>query len=108
MMDIEKAFDSPDHFRLSTLKKFGFAENFTYWIKILLNDQQSCVINGGFRTPHFNLEKGVRQGDPILAYLFIVNLGLPFELLKCNADIRAITIFNYAFLYTAFANNPVY
>ena len=30
MMDIEKAFDSPDHFRLSTLKKFGFAENFTY------------------------------------------------------------------------------
>ena len=55
-----------------------------------------------------DLEKGVRQGDPILAYLFIVNLELLFELLKCNVDIRAVTIFNHAFLYTAFANNSVY
>ena len=46
-MDIEKAFDSLDQdFLLFVLKKFGFGENFIHWIKVLLNKQQSCVING--------------------------------------------------------------
>ena len=79
-MDIEKAFDSLNHdFLLSVLKKFGFGENFIHWIKVLLNNQQSCVINGGFTTPYFNLEKGARQGDPISAYLFILALEVLFE-----------------------------
>ena len=65
-MDIEKAFDSLDHnFLLFALKKFGFGENSIHWINILLNKQQSCVINGGFTTRYFNLEKCARQGDPI-------------------------------------------
>ena len=47
---IEKAFDSLDHdFLLFALKKIGFGENFIHWIKVLLNKQQSCVINGGFK-----------------------------------------------------------
>ena len=104
-MDIEKAFDSLDHdFLLFVLKKFGFGENFIHWIKVLLNKQQSCVINGGFTTRYFNLEKGARQGDPISAYLFILALEVLFELIKNNADIRGITIFNHVFLYAAFVD----
>ena len=46
-MDIEKAFDSLDHdFLLSILKKFGFGGNFVYRMKVLLNNQQSCIIMG--------------------------------------------------------------
>ena len=64
-MDIEKVFDILDHnFLLSILKIFGFGENFIHWLKVLLNNQQSCIINGGFTTRYFNLEKGARQGDP--------------------------------------------
>ena len=96
-MDIEKAFDSFDHyFLLFALKKIGFDERFIHWIKILLKKQQSCVINGGFTTRYFNLEKGARQGDPISAYLFIRALEVIFELIKNNDDIRRITIFNHA------------
>ena len=88
-MDIEKAFDSLNHdFLLSVLKEFGFSENFIHWIKLLLNNQQLCVINGGFTTPYFNLEKGTLQGDPILAYLFILALEFLFKLIKNNADIE--------------------
>ena len=51
-IDIGKPFDSSDlDFRTSILQKFSFGENFIYWIKVLLNDQQSCAINGGFATP---------------------------------------------------------
>ena len=61
IIDIEKPFGSLDHdFLLSALKNFGFGENFIHWMKVLLNNQQSCVINGGFTTRYFNLEKGVR------------------------------------------------
>ena len=92
-MDIEKVFDSLDQdFLLRVLKTFGFGENIIYWIKVLLNDQRSCVINGGFTTPYFNLEKVARKGDPISAYLLILALEILFELIKNNNDIREITI----------------
>ena len=46
--DIEKAFDSMDHtFLIAALKKFGFGDYFIDWIKVLLNDNESCIINGG-------------------------------------------------------------
>ena len=46
-MDIEKAFDSLDHnFLISTLEKYGFVQNVIWWVKILLNDQESCVSGG--------------------------------------------------------------
>ena len=46
--NIEKAFDSLDHeFFLVVLKKFGFGNYFIDWIKMLLTNQESCVINGG-------------------------------------------------------------
>ena len=45
-IDIEKAFDSVDHtFLCYTLKKFGFGNNFIRWIKIILNKQESCIMN---------------------------------------------------------------
>ena len=67
--DIEKAFDSSDHDFLATvlLNKFGFGSNFRSWIKLLLNSQQSCVIDGGNTTPYFNLERDARQGDTVSA-----------------------------------------
>ena len=76
--------------------------------KIIINDQQSCVINGGFTTPYFNLEKGTRQGDPISAYLFILALKVLFELIENNPDIREITIFYHAFLYTPFGGDSTF
>ena len=50
---------------LCVLKKFGFQDNFINWIKILLNEQQSCVTNGGFATKYFTLTRGENQDDPI-------------------------------------------
>lgn len=47
-MDIVKAFDSVDHnFSISPLEKYDFGKNFVSWLKILLRNQESCVLNGG-------------------------------------------------------------
>ena len=85
----------------------GFVEDFIHWIKLLLNNQQSCVLNRGFTIAYFNLENGARQGGPILAYLFIFALEALFELIKNNGDIREI-IFNHAFFYTTFADESTF
>ena len=45
-MDIEKTFDSLDHFLvISVLKKFGFGNNFVSGIATLISKNESCAIN---------------------------------------------------------------
>ena len=86
-MDIQKAFDSLDQdFLLFALKNLVSGENFIHLIKVLLNKQHSCVKNMGFTTRYFKLEKGARQSDPILPYLFILVSEVLFELIKNKDD----------------------
>ena len=60
-VDIQKAFDSVNRlFLITALKKFGFGETFINWIKILLRNQESCIIIGGTTTKYFKLQKGTR------------------------------------------------
>ena len=101
-VDTEKVFDSINHsFLICVLKKFGFGNDFQKWIQILMKNPQSCVINGGYTTPYFNLERGTRQGDPISTYLFIIALEVVFYLIKENPDIESLKFFSHTFLYSA-------
>ena len=74
-VDFEKAFDSIDHFFLfSALKCFGFGDEFIQWVRTLVNNAESCVMNNGHSTGYFLLERGATQGDPLSANLFILAL----------------------------------
>ena len=58
-IDIEKTFDSVNHFFLiSVLKRNGFEDDFIKWIKTLLKNQESGVLNCGKATRYFKLERG--------------------------------------------------
>ena len=92
-IDFEKAFDSLNHdFLMQVLVKFGFPEYFLDWIKILLCEQESCMVNNGTTTPYFKLERGACQGDPISAYLFIIALEVLFILIKNDSKIKPLEI----------------
>ena len=88
---IEKAFESVNHsFLISLLKRYSFGDDFLKWIKILLENQELCDLNGG-KTTHFSkLERGTRQGDPISAYLFILVLEIAFILIVINHNIEGL------------------
>ena len=104
-INIEKVFDSVNHFILiSVLKRYGFGDEFIKWIKTLLKNQESCVLNGGKTTRYFKLERDTRDGDPISAYLYILVLEIAFILLKTN-NIEDLNILNHNFLYTAYADD---
>ena len=78
-IDIQKGFDSVNHqFSISTLKRYGFGKMFIKQVKALFNNQESCIINGGFTTKYIKLDKGTHQGDPISVYLFIRVLEIEF------------------------------
>ena len=80
-IDIEKAFDSVNHhFLIAILEKIGFGIKFIEWIKVLLNNQESCVINGG----------------KTLKYFKVV-----FQIIKETSNIEGFEIFQKKFIYTA-------
>ena len=108
-MDIEKAFDSLNHdFLILTLEKYGFGKNFILWVKILLRDQESCVISGGTTRKYYSLGRGACQGDPISAFLFILALEILFILIKLKPEIEGTTLFDYNYLYSVYADDTTF
>ena len=98
-----------DHtFLIAALKKIGFGPYFIDWIKVLLNGNESCVINGGTTSKYFKLLRGARQGDPIAAYLFIITLEVYFIMLRSNREIKQLNIFNDSFLLSAYADDTTF
>ena len=60
-IDFKNAFDSLNHsFLITALEHYGLVMIFSKWIKILLKNQEPCVINGGHTTKYFRLERGAR------------------------------------------------
>ena len=57
------------------------------WMKTLIKNQESCVINDGKTTSYFKLERGTRQGHSIWAYLFILTLEVIFALTNANCKV---------------------
>ena len=108
-IDIEKAFDSVEHnFLFASLEEYGFHGYFLDWIKILLKNQQSCVLNGGNSTGFFPLQRGSRQGDPISAYLFILVIEVIFNAAKSDANIKPLEMFDTKFLLTSYADDTTF
>ena len=77
-------------------------------MKILLKNQESCIINGGNTIKYVKLEKGTRQRDPTSAYLFILVLEILLLCVKENKNVKGLNIFDHIFLYTAYADDTTF
>ena len=95
-LDFEKAFDTVNWKVIDkTLGNFGLGENFRRWVKTVYSGSEACVTNNGFSSPFFKLERGVRQGCPLSAYLFIMVVELLANKIRSTREIRGIKIGNF-------------
>ena len=107
--DIEKAFDSVDHkFIFASLEKYGFGPNFIQWIKTLLANNESCVMNNGSSTGFFKIQRGTKQGDPLSPYSFILVLEILFIQIRNDKAIRGFKIGDIEIRMTAFADDSTF
>ena len=105
-IDFKKAFDTVSRdFLFRTLSVFGFGPSFIQWIHTFYKNVSSCVLNNGFATSSFAVERGVRQGDPLSAYLFIIALEVLCVNIRNSNDIRGIKVDNEEIKLSLFADD---
>ncbi|RVW57097.1 Transposon TX1 uncharacterized 149 kDa protein [Vitis vinifera] len=82
-LDIEKTYDHVDwSFLLAVLEKMGFGEKWRRWIRWCLSTVRFSVLVNGTPTGFFQSSRGLRQGDPLLLYLFVIVMETFNRLLK--------------------------
>ena len=71
--DYKRAFDSLSHeFIFEVLHFFNFGPDIIRWIRVMLHEANSCVVQNKVSTDFFSIAQGCRQGDCCSPLLFIL------------------------------------
>jgi hypothetical protein len=72
-VDFEKAYDSVDwSFLEYMLHQFGFCPKWIGWIKACVFGGSLSVLVNGSPTNEINIQRGLKQGDPLAPFLFLL------------------------------------
>nr|KAJ0220562.1 hypothetical protein LSAT_V11C200090910 [Lactuca sativa] len=95
-VDFEKSFDSLSWGYLdSVMQQMQFGSKWRTWIQGCLSSTRVSVLLNGLATSEFCMERGVRQGDPLSPFLFIIaaeGLHIAMESAKENGVFDGIQL----------------
>ena len=93
--DFRKAFDTLEwNFIDKCLQLYGFKESFRKWILVLYSNPNLVVQVDGWFTETIEPSRGVRQGCPLSALLFILGIEVLSNRLRQEKNIKGIFIEN--------------
>ncbi|MCH80366.1 LINE-1 reverse transcriptase like, partial [Trifolium medium] len=72
-VDFERAYDTVSWNYLERMMvKMGFAEKWMHWMRACIFNSSMSVLVNGSPTEDFKVGKGLRQGDPLSPFLFLI------------------------------------
>ena len=92
-LDFQKAYDHLEwNFLILVLKAFRFSAKFTSMIKQCLSTVQFSILLNGGQCPSFTPSQGIRQGDPISLYLFILGSEVLMRLINREISLGHLSV----------------
>ena len=106
-VDFEKAFDTVCwDFLQRCLEVFNFGPFFRHCVRTLyITNISTCVTNNGHSSSFFNPERGIRQGCPLSALLFLLVVEVLSTTIKKDQNVKGINIGNKQFKITQLADD---
>ena len=92
-LDFKKAFDSLEwDFLHKVIRKFNFGKNFQRWVKIFYTEPEAIIKNNGWLSENFRLSRGIRQGCPLSALLFIFAVEILAIKVRTDPSIKGFNV----------------
>ena len=92
-LDFEKAFDSIEwNFVEQTLIELNFGKTITSWFKTIYKNPITQIKNNGWFTNNIFPKRGLKQGCPLSAILFIIAIEPLCEKLRTNKKVEGINL----------------
>ena len=62
------------------------------WLNLFYCRPESCVLNNGWASGFFEIQRGVRQGCPLSPYLFVLSVEVLAKAIRENKSIKGIFV----------------
>ena len=107
-VDHKQAFDMVEwDFMKLTLEKLGLGHNLRKWVDIIYSHGHvlSSVMVNGFISPSFTPSRGIRQGCPLSAILYVLSTEPLANFLRNSNRISGVSFFGKTYRITKYADD---
>jgi hypothetical protein len=97
-LDLSKAFDKASwQYLKSILNSFGFDQDWVNWIMNLTSSDFFSILVNGVPSQPFSASRGIRQGDPLSPFLFVLmaeGLGRYIKSVVLEGNLKGLPLHN--------------